>query len=479
MGRITAVAAQPSGGTNTPVVSSITYEPFGPYTSLTYGNAVAETRGFDQDYRLTGIADAGTSTLQNLSYTYYPTNNVLTITNAVTSSSSQSFGPTPTSYGYGSGSDQLATLSVGGVVTHAIGYTADGRVASLNPGIQAPGGQFITSLTYNQDARLASVNASGGALAGYTYDGFGQRLTKTVSGSYGEIYQYGQDGLLLEETNASGVAQADYIYLAGRPVAVLNGSTLYYLHDDMLGTPQLATDSNQAVQWQASYDPFGQASVSGTITQNLRFPGQYFDVESGWNHNGFRDYLPDLGRYAEPDPLAVQGTSQFYDPAIGKFTSEYPMEFAESDTTPYAYAEDNPIGLSDPTGLTTYACTAPLHAPGKLVGGFLYYSPLGWIGSPVNWGMEHEYLCTVNGKTTICGGQDRDGSKGVPSHDTMGERGGSCRKQSDKQCVDKCVDDAISNPNRPGYNVVNAGGTNCQKWAEDVLKQCKNKCGGF
>jgi hypothetical protein len=49
---------------------------------------------------------------------------------------------------------------------------------------------------------------------------------------------------LLEETDASGVAQADYIYLGGRPVAVLNGSTLYFLHDDMLGTPQLATNSN-------------------------------------------------------------------------------------------------------------------------------------------------------------------------------------------------------------------------------------------
>jgi RHS repeat-associated protein len=65
----------------------------------------------------------------------------------------------------------------------------------------------------------------------------------------------------------------------------------------------VVTDSSQAVQWQASYDAFGKASVSGTVTQNLRFPGQYFDVESGWNHNGFRDYLPNLGRYAEPVPL--------------------------------------------------------------------------------------------------------------------------------------------------------------------------------
>jgi RHS repeat-associated protein len=339
MGRITSVSAQPSGGTSMPVVSNVTYEPFGPYNGLTNGNGVAEARGFDQDYRLTGIVDnGGSATLQSLAYAYYPTNNVQTITNAV--ASSQNLGPATTSYEYGTGSDQLATLSVGGVVTQAIGYTADGRIASLNPGIQAPGGQYITSLSYNQDGRLAAVNTGGGALASYAYDGFEQRLTKTVSGSYGEIYQYGQDGALLEETNASGVAQADYLYLNGRPVAVMNGSTLYYLNDDMLGAPQLATDSNQTVAWQASYDPFGQASVSGTITQNLRLPGQYFDVESGWNHNGFRDYAPQLGRYIEPDPLGRLG----------------------SGNNLYAYVDDDPTNLADPLGLCPSNCPAvPSH----------------------------------------------------------------------------------------------------------------------
>jgi len=234
------------------------------------------------------------------------------------------------------GSDQLASLSVGGTVVQTIGYTADGRIASLNPGIQAPTGQYITSLSYNQDGRLTSVNAGGGALASYIYDGFEQRLIKTVSGSWGEIYQYGQDGGLLEETNASGVAQADYIYLNGRPVAVLNGSTLYYLHDDILGTPQLATDSNQAVAWQSSYDAFGQASVSGTVTQNLRLPGQYFDVESGWNHNGFRDYAPQLGRYIEPDPLGRLG----------------------SGNTLYVYVNDNPTRFVDKLGLCSTPCSS-------------------------------------------------------------------------------------------------------------------------
>jgi hypothetical protein len=91
---------------------------------------------------------------------------------------SQTAGATTTNYGYGSGSDLLATISVGGVQTQAVGYTADGRIFSLSPGIQAPGGQYITSLSYNQDARLSAVNAGSGALASYTYDGFGQRLIK-------------------------------------------------------------------------------------------------------------------------------------------------------------------------------------------------------------------------------------------------------------------------------------------------------------
>jgi len=296
---------------------------------------------------LTGITDiGGSSTLQSLTYGYYPTNNVQTITNAV--SSNQNTGSANMSYGYGTGSDLLASLSMGGTVVQTIGYTADGKIASLNPGIQAPAGQYITSLSYNQDGRLASVNAAGGTLASYTYDGFEQRLIKTVSGSWGKIYQYGRDGALLEETNASGVAQADYIYLNRRPVAVLNGSTLYYLHDDMLGTPQLATDGNQAVQWQASYDAFGQASVSGTITQNLRLPGQYFDLETGWNHNGFRDYLPALGRYAEPDPLGRLG----------------------SGNNLYLYAYDNPANLFDPLGLCPQKnkaeCTALQKAAAEL-----------------------------------------------------------------------------------------------------------------
>jgi RHS repeat-associated protein len=80
------------------------------------------------------------------------------------------------------------------------------------------------------------------------------------------------------------------------------------LHTDQLGTPQLATGSSQSVVWSANYQPFGQtANTQGALVQNLRLPGQQFDVETGFNHNGFRDYVPNLGRYLESDPIGLAG----------------------------------------------------------------------------------------------------------------------------------------------------------------------------
>jgi RHS repeat-associated protein len=73
-------------------------------------------------------------------------------------------------------------------------------------------------------------------------------------------------------------------------------------------------------------------------------PGQYFDVESGWNHNGFRDYIPDLGRYAEPDPLGRLG----------------------SGNNVYAYVYDNPMNLADLFGLSSKCLLDPKSRCAKL-----------------------------------------------------------------------------------------------------------------
>jgi len=103
----------------------------------------------------------------------------------------------------------------------------------------------------------------------------------------------------------------------------------YYYHNDHLGTPQVMTDTNATVVWQANYMPFGKADiVVENFTNNIRFPGQYFDQESGLHYNYFRDYDPELGRYIQSDPIGLAG-----------------------GINTYGYALGNPISYTDPYGL--------------------------------------------------------------------------------------------------------------------------------
>ncbi len=62
--------------------------------------------------------------------------------------------------------------------------------------------------------------------------------------------------------------------------------SIYYFHNDHLGTPQKLTDSTGAIVWSADYLPFGRADVNiATVENNLRFAGQYYDQDTGLHYN--------------------------------------------------------------------------------------------------------------------------------------------------------------------------------------------------
>lgn len=106
-------------------------------------------------------------------------------------------------------------------------------------------------------------------------------------------------------------------------------SQLYFVHTDHLGTPQVVTDNNQNVVWKGEYTPFGEVKeVVSTLDQNVRFPGQFFDQETGLHYNYFRDYDPSLGRYVQSDPIGLDG-----------------------GINTYGYAYQNPISSYDTYGL--------------------------------------------------------------------------------------------------------------------------------
>ena len=73
-----------------------------------------------------------------------------------------------------------------------------------------------------------------------------------------------------------------------------------------MGIPQSLTDKNQTLAWRADYTPFGDTNISVNVVGNpLRFPGQYFDQETGLHYNYYREYDPSVGRYIQSDPIGL------------------------------------------------------------------------------------------------------------------------------------------------------------------------------
>jgi RHS repeat-associated protein len=147
------------------------------------------------------------------------------------------------------------------------------------------------------------------------------------------VYVQDVAGRLIAEATDTGVPLREYIWLDDMPLAVFSDldttPQLYFVHPDHLDRPLRMTDSTQAVVWDAVYRPFGEVvSITGTATLNLRFPGQYFLIESGLAYNWHRHYDSTIGRYTQPDPLEfVNGPSR------------------------YAYAKSSPTMETDPEGL--------------------------------------------------------------------------------------------------------------------------------
>jgi len=198
-----------------------------------------------------------------------------------------------------------------------------------------------TYYIYNAEERLIRIeDTNNTTIASYTYNPMGHRVSKTLNSQTTNsttYYLYNHQGLV-GEYNSAGTLIKEYHYMPDRTwmteplfqrVTEGASSQIYYYQNDHLGTPQRMINQSGATVWQANYNSFGKAHIqTNTIENNLRFPGQYYDAESGLHHNYFRDYDPELGRYLQSDPIGLAGGLNVY-----------------------GYALQNPIMLLDPLGL--------------------------------------------------------------------------------------------------------------------------------
>lgn len=227
-------------------------------------------------------------------------------------------------YSYLTNSNRL--LSTTGPATKTINYDASGNITS----------DGLHSYGYDDRGRLVDVDL--GATT-YAHNGQGQRVRKD-NGAI-TLFAYGEAGELLGEYDAAGNAIQETVWLNqetvwfnSAPVAVLTGTGNYYVHTDQLGTPRAITDGNTVI-WRWESDPFGTTGAqedpdgdSTSFTYNLRFPGQYYDDETGLHYNYYRTYDPSIGRYLRSDPIGFAG-----------------------GPNSYSYVELSPLRRIDPLGL--------------------------------------------------------------------------------------------------------------------------------
>jgi len=344
------------GGVTTTLASGIAYRQFGPMQRLVYGNGLINTRGYDLDYRNT---NSRVLPVQDLRFIYNDANNITRINNIVDTSKHQLFQYDNLdrltqaqangtygllNYSYDEVGNRLTDSDSTNTDTYAyfntrnqIRDTTDSAstLTDYNHNLAGSVTKIGTDVFAHSRVERMSRATVAGIATTYRYDGKGQRTYKRDDAT-GDIilYHYDETGLLIAETQTDGTTIREYVYLNGEPLAILESGNVYYYHNDHLGTPQKMTDATQTIVWQADYNPFGNATlVASNITNNVRFPGQYFDQESGLHYNYFRDYNPNDGRYMQSDPIGLEG-----------------------GLNTYVYVDSNPLIFTDIFGLVKCTC---------------------------------------------------------------------------------------------------------------------------
>lgn len=327
----------------------------------------SEAYGYDAMSRLT-IVTAASSQVQR-SFTYSPTGDRL---------SDAVVGQAPTLYGYAPQTHHLVEVGGGIRTVDAAGYTTTRGTSTLRYNDAGRLEDVSGALNFEYNALGQRVGVAPDKSLGSRY----MTVIGVQTATGARYFTYLEDGRLAAEykevklcipSNTDPCAQPrvvayniggstelqlvrQYVWAGSTLVAVLvpnpneamagdtvstnymqdPGTGWYDVFTDHLGTPRALVGPEGAVVWRWPWagNAFGEAPAQEDpdgngvpFTFNVRYPGQYYDAETGLHYNYYRDYDPLTGRYIEADALGLAGNISLY-----------------------AYAGGNTFSLVDPNG---------------------------------------------------------------------------------------------------------------------------------
>ena len=217
--------------------------------------------------------------------------------------------------------NRLATLN-----SQPVTHDDDGNM-TLGPISETSGNIALTYNSRNQLTQAAGLS--------YTYDAEGRRRTLTAgSGSTRFTIAPGDD--LLVKHNPDG-SKIFYVYGLGLLYEANETGETKTHHFDQVGSTILRTDDSGKVIGTAAYSAFGLITYSEG------------DLETLFLYNG------QAGVQTDPNGL-FNMRARYYSPYLMRFLNADPIGFSGGSNW-FAYANGNPISLSDPFGLCADRCS--------------------------------------------------------------------------------------------------------------------------
>jgi RHS repeat-associated protein len=288
-------------------VVAFAYDDANHRTSLTYPNGIVVSYGYDDANQLTSLTyTAGATTLGALTYSY----DLAGRRTAVGGSWARSGIPQAVTAATYDGANRIVTW--GGV---SFSYDVNGNVTSDG------------ARTYAWNARDQLTAISGAATGTFAYDALGRRRSKVGSGN---TTRFMYDRLnIVQELAGSGTPTANWLTAPriDESFTRSDGAGTSTILTDAIGSTIALADVSAAIQTSYTYEPFGQASVSGTTSGNAV---QY----TGRDNDGTGLYFY---------------RSRYYSAGFQRFMSEDRVNGLGFSL--YAYALNRPTTLTDPLGL--------------------------------------------------------------------------------------------------------------------------------